>query len=119
MNNLHKRYWLFLLGCIPIRLIIIYIAAHISNTYLPVLGYVSLIPAIGFLYLFLSGTRTSGPETFGKPIWWNRLRPIHALLYILFAYAAIHKQRHGWKYLLADVIIGLLAFLFYHGYYYV
>lgn len=119
MNNLYKRYLLFLLGCIPIRLAIVYIAAHISNNYLPLLGYISLIPAMGFIYLYLSGTRTTGPETFGKPIWWNRLRPIHAILYILFAYAAINKQRHGWKYLLVDVIMGLISFTLYHVYYYV
>lgn len=119
MNNLYKRYLLFSLGCIPIRLAIVYVAAYISIGYLPLLGYISLLPAICFIYLFLSGTRTIGSETFGKPIWWNRLRPVHALLYILFAYAAIHKQPHGWKYLLVDVIMGLIAFFIYHVYYYV
>jgi len=54
--------------------------------YLPYLGYLALLPAIGFIYLFFTGKRTSGLETQGAPIWWSRFRIIHGLLYLLFAY---------------------------------
>jgi len=114
MNSIQKRFLLFLCGCIPTRLFLVYIAKTISLSYLPILGYLALLPAIGFTYLFLSGTRKSGPETFGDKIWWNALRPIHALFYFLFAYNAIHKIRNGWVYLLYDVILGLSSFLIYH-----
>jgi|APFre7841882793_1041355.scaffolds.fasta_scaffold10652_3 hypothetical protein len=114
MNNIQKRFLLFLFGCIPTRLAIMYIAKIIPIQYLPILGYIALIPAIGFIYLFFTGTRTSGPETFGDKIWWNNLRPIHAIFYLLFAYNAINKISSSWIYLLYDVIFGLLSFLIFH-----
>lgn len=114
MNNIQKRFLLFLFGCIPSRLLITYLAKVSPIQYLPMLGYIALLPAIGFIYLFLSGTRKSGPETFGDKIWWNNLRPIHALMYFLFAYNAINKVRSAWLYLLYDVLLGLVSFLVYH-----
>ena len=114
MNNIQKRFLLFLFGCIPTRLLLVYIAKIIPLDYLPILGYITLIIAVGFTYLFLSGTRTSGPETFGDKIWWNNLRPIHALFYFIFSYYAINKIRSGWIYLLYDVIFGLTSFIIFH-----
>jgi hypothetical protein len=114
MTNLQKRLLLFLLGCIPTRLLFVYIAKRVPLVYLPYLGYLALLPAIGFVYLFLTGKRTSGPETFGEKIWWNNLRPVHALLYFAFAVQAIRKVRSAWTFLLADVVIGLASFLLFH-----
>ncbi len=114
MNSFQKRFLLFLFGCIPTRLALAYIAKIIPITYLPILGYVTLVIAIGFTYIFLTNSRKTGPETFGEKIWWNSLRPIHALLYFIFSYYAINKIRSGWIYLLYDVIFGLLSFLIFH-----
>ena len=114
MNNLQKRFLLFLLGCIPTRLALVYLAKNIPLNWLPLLGYILLIPAFGFIYLFLSGTRKTGPETFGDKIWWNPIRPIHSIFYFMFAYNAINKIRSGWIYLLYDLIFGLISFLIFH-----
>ena len=100
---------IFLLVCIPIRLFLAYIARIIPNNYLPMMGFVFLIPAIGFLYFYFSGTRKTGIETFGKPIWWNSLRPVHSILYLTFVYFALNKYREAWYFLFADAIIGLIA----------
>ena len=78
------------------------------------LGYLALLPAIGFIYFFLSGTRNFGAEVFGDKIWWNNLRPIHSILYFLFAYNAIIGNKQSWVYLLIDVLIGLTSFLIHH-----
>jgi hypothetical protein len=78
------------------------------------MGYIAILPAIGFFYLFLSGSRKTGEEVFGNKIWWNNLRPLHGLLYFLFAYNAINGNKYAWKFLLIDVIIGLISFLSYH-----
>ena len=86
MNEIKKRILLFLFGCIGVRSLFVIIAKYTDTKYLPYLGYLALLPALGFIYIFLSGTRKTGPETFGNKIWWNNLRPIHATLYILFAY---------------------------------
>jgi hypothetical protein len=114
MNNLQKRFLLFLIGCIGTRTAIVFIAKNATEKYLKYLGYLALLPAIGFIYLFLTGTRKTGAEVFGDKIWWNDLRPIHSLLYFLFAYNAIYGNKNAWKYLLADVIIGLISFLYFH-----
>ncbi len=78
------------------------------------MGYLALLPAIGFFYLFLSGSRKRGAEVFGDKIWWNDLRPIHGLLYLLFSYNAIIGNKNAWIYLLIDVVLGLTSFLVYH-----
>ena len=85
-----------------------------KSQYLPYLGYLALLPAIGFSYIYLTGTRQTGAEVFGSKIWWNKLRPIHAILYFLFAFGAIKKIHYSWIFLLIDVIFGLISFLTYH-----
>jgi hypothetical protein len=114
MNNIQKRFLLFLFGCIPSRLALVYLSKNISITYLPILGYLTTLIGIGFAYLFLTGLRQTGLEVFGDKIWWNNLRPIHATLYLTFSYNAVNKIRSGWVYLLTDVILGLLSFLIFH-----
>ncbi len=78
------------------------------------MGWLALIPAIGFMYIYVTGIRQTGPEVFGNKIWWNNLRPIHALFYFLFAYNAINGNKNAWIYLLVDVLFGLASFLAHH-----
>ena len=114
MNDLQKRFLLFLVGCIGTRTFLVYVSKNINISYLPWLGYLALIPTIGFTYIYLSGSRNRGAEVFGEKIWWNNLRPIHAGLYALFAYNAINKNKMSWVYLLIDVLFGLFSFLVHH-----
>ena len=116
MNTIQKRFLLFLIGCIGTRSLLVYLAKNANKTYLMYLGYLAILPAIGFLYIFFSGARKTGAEVFGEKIWWNNLRPIHSLLYFLFAYNAINGNNNAWMYLLIDVIIGLISFLGHHFY---
>ena len=95
-------------------MLFVYLAKNANKTYLQYMGYLSIFPAVGFIYLFLTGSRKTGPEVFGDKIWWNDLRPVHGLLYLLFAYNAIKGNDFAWLYLLIDVIIGLIAFLLFH-----
>ena len=114
MNVIQKRIILFLFGCIFVRSLFVIIAMKINKKYLPYLGMLAIIPACGFIYIYFGGYRKKGGETFGQKIWWNNLRPIHAILYLTFAYLAIKKSKHSYKPLLIDVIIGLVSFLIYH-----
>ena len=116
MNNIQKRFLLFLFGCIGTRSLLVYIAKTTNKTLLMFLGYLALLPAIGFFYLYFSGSRKTGAEVFGDKIWWNNLRPIHGLFYTLFAYNAINGNLNAWIYLLVDVIFGLTSFLIFHYY---
>lgn len=114
MNDIQKRFLLFLIGCIGTRALFVYVAKNIDVKYLPFLGYLALLPAIGFIYIYLTGSRKTGGEVFGEKIWWNDLRPIHSLIYFLFAYNAIVGNNKAWIYLLVDVIFGLSSFLIFH-----
>lgn len=114
MNNMQKRFLMFLIGCIGVRSSLVVIAKKIDIKYLPILGYLALLPCIGFIYIFLSGARKTGAEVLGEKIWWNNLRPIHAVLYGLFAYNAIKRNKGAWVYLLIDVVLGLSSFLIHH-----
>jgi hypothetical protein len=115
MTNLQKRLLLFLIGCIGTRTLFVVIAKNLQGDYLRYAGYLALLPAIGFMYIFLTGARQTGPETMGARIWWNDLRPVHAALYFLFAYNAIKGVSSAWIYLLADVLFGLLNFTVHHS----
>jgi len=116
MNTMQKRFLLFLVGCMGSRLLLVYVAKNVNVAYLPYIGYLALLPAIGFFYIFFTKTRQTGAEVFGEKIWWNNLRPIHGILYALFAYNAIYKNVGAWKFLLVDVILGLVSFLTFHFY---
>jgi hypothetical protein len=105
----------FLIGCIGTRSLFAYIAKQANAQYLKWLGYLALLPAIGFMYIFLTGSRPTGLEVGGGAIWWNNLRPLHAAIYILFAYLAITgNTQMAWRVLAADVVIGVVAFLIHH-----
>lgn len=114
MENCFKRILLFMVGCIGSRIALVMMAKHVSLSYLPIMGYLALLVAFGFMYIYLNDLRKTGVEVFGDKIWWNSLRPVHALFYFLFAINAIKKHRDAWYYLLCDVIIGFVSFLYYH-----
>ena len=114
MNRIQQRMLLFLIGCIGTRSLFVIIAKYINIKYLKYLGYLALLPAIGFMFIYLTGSRKTGAETFGEKIWWNNLRPIHSILYFLFAYNAIIGNKQAWIYLMADVLFGLISFLIHH-----
>lgn len=113
MNDLLKRLLLFLIGCIGARSLIVVIAKSINIKYLKYLGYLALLPATGFMYIYITGVRNT-VGAFGEKIWWNNLRPVHSILYFLFAYNAIIGNKRAWIYLFADVLIALFSFLIYH-----
>ena len=116
MNNIQKRFLLFLIGCIGTRSLLVYITKNANKQFLQYMGYLALLPALGFFYIYFTGTRQTGAEVFGDKIWWNDLRPIHGTMYALFAYNAILGNSGAYLYLLVDVLIGLISFLTFHYY---
>lgn len=108
-----KRLLLFLIGCIGARLTLAYLAKTVSVQSLKYMGYAALLPAVGFTYIYLTGSRPTGIEAGGR-IWWNSLRPIHALMYFAFAYHAVQGHSFAWWILLADALFGLTMFLLHH-----
>ena len=110
MDDQTKRMLLFLIGCIGMRSLFVWIAYRYTQ-FLPYMGALALLPAIGFIVIYLGDFRKTGPEVFGDQIWWNDLRPIHGLLYALFAVLALCKNESAWIVLLVDVLIGFSAYM--------
>ena len=115
MNAIQIRFLLFLFGCIGSRLLLTGVSAMASGWFLQTLGLLAMIPVFGWFYLVFMGERNTGVEVLGGTIWWQKLRPIHMLLWFMFAWLAIQKNRQAWMVLLVDTLFGLGAFLVYHG----
>jgi len=105
---------LFLVGCMTARLLISIIAMYIGynmNSVLPLLGAIALLPATGFIVQFIFGLRETGRGAAGGKIWWANMRPIHGVMYLLFAMFALRKKPFAWRVLLVDALIGLIAWV--------
>jgi hypothetical protein len=114
MTPMQTRFVLFLVFCLGSRFTLAYVAKNASPSILQIMGYIALLPAIGFIYIFATGSRQTGAEVMGGKIWWNSLRPVHAILYLAFAYNAIKMHSYAWTFLLADVLLGVFSFLAHH-----
>jgi hypothetical protein len=112
METETKRILLFLFGCIGLRSYIVYLSS--KKEYLSYMTVPAFLIGFGFLYIYFTNSRQTGPEVFGDKIWWNDLRPLHGLLWISFAILAALKNENAWKLLLADVLIGLISFINFH-----
>ena len=114
MKIIQKRLLLFLIGCIGTRALFAYLAKIANKYFLALMGYLAILPAIGFFYLFFTGSRKTGAEVFGQPIWWRKLRIIHGLFYLVFAILAIRKHKNAFLAILIDTILGLGFFIWHH-----
>lgn len=102
---------LFLLACIPARIILSLIPLYINTSYLPYYGIILLLVSIGFLYLYFNNLRLNAPEA-GGSTWWAEYRIIHGMLYLTAAIYALQEKRLAWIPLATDVTLGLILFLF-------
>ena len=82
--------------------------------YTNIIAVFLLLLALGFISIYLTGIRQTGAEVFGDKIWWNNLRPLHALLYFLASALVFLKINTAHLVIYLDTIIGLLAFTWYH-----
>jgi len=113
MLELKQRLLYFLLGCIPVRILLIILAKKLKNNYLKIFGLILSIISIGFLVLYFGNLRLKAPESGGNT-WWVDLRLIHGLLYMTAAIYALQNKSIAWIPLSIDVILGLTAFFYHH-----
>lgn len=107
-------WYLFLIGCIGVRLLMVYIAKKYTKDYSIMLAAAGAAIGMGFLFLFITKTRED-KGAFNNKIWWGNLRPVHSILYLSFAFLVVKKNENAYVPLLIDVIIGLVMYL--HRYY--
>lgn len=98
---------LFLFGCMGTRFTLTWLAKTYPQVVLKPLGIAALVISIGFMTIWAFGLRKTGVEVGGQPIWWNHLRPVHSLLWALFAVFALNGDRRAWMILLIDTLLGL------------
>jgi len=114
MNDIQKRFVLFIFGCIVSRILMTYVTYKLDDNLLIYVGIIAIILSISFMLIYVLGMRKTGAEVFGDKIWWNHLRPIHSLTFAICAILAFNKSKYTYVPILIDTIIGLIAFLNYH-----
>lgn len=115
ISSIQKRFMLFLGGCIPMRLLLVLLAKYGNKIILQVMGLFAIVIGLGFMIIYIGNYRKTGMETGGDVIWWNNIRPVHAFLYLFFAWSVFYGYTNkSWHILLLDVIIGLIAFIIFH-----
>jgi len=114
LTNIQYRFLLFLIGCIGTRSAFTALSAYAEPSLLRILGFIALIPVVGWFYIIFIGKRDTGAEVFGEKIWWKSLRPLHMLLWLTFASLAIVGTKQAWIVLALDTLIGLIAFFWHH-----
>jgi hypothetical protein len=112
----------FLFGCIPVRLLLVYLAYSLSKENLKLLSVILFTIGISFIYLFITNIwiienpiipwiqRKNAPEAGGET-WWIKYRIIHGLLYLISAVNAYNGENIAGLFLLIDTVIGLLLFI--------
>lgn len=104
------RMYTFLIGCIGTRLLIAYMAKIMNTKYLQYTSIPALIIGVTMIYLYATNQRQYGYEAGGK-IWWNKQRPYHGLLFIIYALMAYKKNKYAYVLLLIDALFGLINYL--------
>ena len=77
---------------------------------LPLLGIITIIIGISFLFLYFTNGRMNAPEG-GGVTWWANYRLIHGLLYLAASIYLFNRDRIAWIHLANDSLLGLLIFL--------
>lgn len=113
VTSAKTRMAMFLIGCIGVRLLFVFAAKKATPGILQYMGIAALFIAIGFVVINKYGLRKTGSEA-GGVIWWDDLRPLHAIMYTSFAILAFTNNKYAWVPLLIDVFIGLGAYIAHH-----
>ena len=99
--------YLFFGVCIPIRLLLVYLASILNKNNLRFFGIFLLVIALGFLYLYFANKRLNAAEATGGVTWWSEYRLLHGLLYLCAAIYAFQGKNTAWIPLLIDVGFGV------------
>lgn len=100
----------FLLGCMPIRILLTLLPIYISDTMLFYYGLVLSVIAGSFLYLYFTSSRLNAFEA-GGSTWWANFRLLHGLLYLAASIYAVQGLSIAWLPLFIDTLLGFALFI--------
>lgn len=99
---------IFWFGCIPTRVAIVGIAAVVEGygfrTAQLVLASIAVVIAIGFIFM-----RNKQVGFFGGRVWWGSLRPVHSVLYGIYAIMSFMGILGAPLALAIDVVVAVLG----------
>ena len=106
----------FLIICLGVRLMLTLYAKNSNQKSKEKLLFITVPISLSFIILYLFDLRKEGNEAEGL-IWWNKVRPIHGTLYLLFSIYTFKKENFSWIFLLIDTILGLIFWYlrYYHN----
>jgi hypothetical protein len=105
-----RRLLLFTFGCIVVRSMLPVLAAILYKPGQIVLGVICTLIGISFAFQFANFDPTrSNQGQFGGPVWWNDMRLVHSVTYILFGLLAFMGVQEAWIVLMLDVIFSALV----------
>jgi len=111
--NKPQRFGAFLLGCIPLRIVISLLPLYLDKSWLPYYGALIFIMSMSFLYLYFGKLRLNAFEAGGQT-WWSEYRLIHGLLYLAGSIYLFQQKRTAYLPLAIDVLVGLGLFIRHH-----
>jgi hypothetical protein len=113
-----RRLVWFSVGCVGIRSLLPVAAGVLGSrdnrVTLGIMGVVCLLIGLSFAIQYTwHDDRTNAQGGFGGPVWWNNMRVIHAVLYLLFGVLVIadRSYRSAWVVLAVDIILSCLVVL--------
>lgn len=106
---------LFLFGCLGARLALswgVFAVNKKKNVQLRVVLALALAAiALGFFYLYATGSRLEARESSTGKTWWAKWRPLHGALYAMAALMVYKGSRNAWMPLVLDTTVGALLWL--------
>lgn len=111
----------FLIGCMGARLALAFAISRAKGRVLKALAVVTFLMALGFFFIWAFGLRPTGREASRDfkthaPIWWDHMRPLHALAFALVAVLAWRGNGSlAARIVVLDALVGLAAFTLHHS----
>lgn len=110
MMNILKRQLLFIMLCLPMRLLIALLPIYLNRLLKKMYSFIIFIVGISFLYLYFSNSRLQAFESGGKT-WWHNIRLIHGMLFLTASIYLFNNNNLASFVMLIDLFIGFIAFL--------
>ena len=97
--------------CIFVRLSLAYSVYYVQKMQVRYMfAFLYFILSVGALYQYIIKTRTVG--AFHNKVWWDSLRPIHALLFLFTSIGLFYKYKYSYVFLLLDTVISVLGYIY-------